>query len=350
MLCVFECPAKCHGRHVGGRRWDAVGASAGGQPGQHGPELMPRAHSSRRGVCGITKDGFRLPAINKNNMFGRGCYFATDSSKSAQKIYTKGSNKLLLCDVLLGRTWTVQKDYPDMDLEKIKKKGYDSLFSKRGGRGTGGTFYDEYVVYNPYQAIPRYIVHYKNQHIDPQALNAHHFPHNLTRIPYLPSSTFNVDDAAEYHFRQAESQFYRMSSGGNHKVVKVELILNKLLQSRYDRAKQEFEAKNKKMQQKLVFHGTDQNAIENIIQEGFKIGGQGVSVRNGSAYGAGVYTELDPDTSVGYSMGLGMMLLSLALVGQEGIDYNKGGSADVIVLPRADILLPRYIVHFMDKC
>eukprot|EP01018_Ginkgo_biloba_P039120 Gb_11774 [translate_table: standard] len=298
------------------------------------------------GVGGITKDGFRLPAINKNNMFGQGCYFATDSSKGAQKIYTKGSNKLLLCDVLLGRTWTVQKDYPDMDLEKIKKKGYDSLFSKRGGRGTGGTLYDEYVVYNPYQAIPRYIVHYKNQHRDLRALNPHHFPHNLTRIPYLPSSTFNGDDAAEYRFRQAESQFYRMSSGGNHKVVKVEYILNKLLQSRYDRAKQEFEAKNKKMQQMLVFHGTDQNAIEKIVQEGFKIGGQGVSVRNGSAFGAGVYTALDPDTSVDYSRGSGMMLLSFALVGQEGIDFNKGRTPDVIVLPRADILLPSYSSTF----
>ena len=31
-------------------------------------------------------------------------YLATDSSKSAQEIYTKGSKKLLLCDVFLGNS------------------------------------------------------------------------------------------------------------------------------------------------------------------------------------------------------------------------------------------------------
>lgn len=43
-------------------------------------------------------------------MFGKGLYFATDSSKSAQNVYTKGSEKLLLCNVLLGKTKIVVKD------------------------------------------------------------------------------------------------------------------------------------------------------------------------------------------------------------------------------------------------
>lgn len=40
-------------------------------------------------------------------MYGKGVYFASDSSKSAQEMYTKGSNMLLVCDVLLGKSWTV---------------------------------------------------------------------------------------------------------------------------------------------------------------------------------------------------------------------------------------------------
>ncbi|KAH9314793.1 hypothetical protein KI387_023420, partial [Taxus chinensis] len=238
------------------------------------------------GIEGIIHDGFRLPKKGARNMFGQGCYFATDSSKSAQKIYTKGSNKLLLCEVILGRTWTVQEDHPEMDRDQIRRKGYDSLFSKRGSGERGGTQYDEYVIYNPHQAIPRYIVHYKNQH-DPQALQAYNFQNNITRISYEPSLTFSGDNPGEYHFRQAESQFYRMSSRHSQKVVKVELIMNKILQGHYDSARQEFQKKNGKVQEMFVFHGTDKSAIEKIVQEGFKIGGQGVSVRNGTAYGTG---------------------------------------------------------------
>ncbi|GLJ17146.1 hypothetical protein SUGI_0296680 [Cryptomeria japonica] len=62
--------------------------------------------TSDQAIQGIIKAGFKLPPSDKQNMFGRGIYFATDSSKSAQQIYTKGSNKLLLSEVLLGRTWT----------------------------------------------------------------------------------------------------------------------------------------------------------------------------------------------------------------------------------------------------
>lgn len=104
-----------------------------------------------------------------------------------------------------------------MERDKIRRKGYDSLFLKRGGRGTGGTLYDEYLIYNPHQAIPRYIVHYKSQH-DLQALKAQNFQSNLTRISYEPSLTFSGDSPGEYHFRQGESQFYRMSTRHDEKI------------------------------------------------------------------------------------------------------------------------------------
>jgi hypothetical protein len=55
--------------------------------------------TSVEGVKGITENGFRLPTRSPNNMFGAGVYFATDSSKSAQQLYTKGSCMLLLCQV-----------------------------------------------------------------------------------------------------------------------------------------------------------------------------------------------------------------------------------------------------------
>ncbi|GLJ17149.1 hypothetical protein SUGI_0296770 [Cryptomeria japonica] len=308
--------------------------------------------TSDQGIQGIIKKGFELPPPDKQNMFGRGIYFATDSSKSAQQIYTKGSNKLLLCEVLLGRTWTVQQVNPymaKMDKQQINKKGYDSLFSKRDGKGKGGTLYDEFVVYDPYQAIPRYIVHYKNLAFDPAAIS---WPisvdRNLTRVQYEMSQNFTGDTPAEYHFRLAESQFFRMSSRNDYKVIKVEHILNKKLQMVYEKAKEELEKQRKSVEEMLVFHGTDKDAIEKIIEEGFKIGGQGVEVRHGTVYGSGVYTALDPHTSINYSRG-GMILLSSALIGEKGNDFNEGASSDVLVLHKTEYLLPKYIVHFVKK-
>ena len=114
----------------------------------------------------------------------------------------------------------VKKAEAELDKEKINKKGYDSLFSKREGKETGGTLYDEFVVYDPHQAIPRYIVHYKNLNFDPASMPQSQFStdQNLTRIEYHMSSHFSGDSPAEYHFRLAESQFFRMSSRNDHKV------------------------------------------------------------------------------------------------------------------------------------
>lgn len=307
--------------------------------------------TSDDGIQGIVEKGFQLPSVDKRNMFGQGIYFATDSSKSAQKIYTKGSNKLLLCEVLLGRTLMVQRAQADLNKMKINKKGYDSLFSKREGIATGGTMYDEFVVYDPYQAITRYIVHYKNLSVDPAAMPPSPISadQNLTRIQYKMSPNFTEDSPAEYHFRLAESQFFRMSSRMEYKVVMVELIINKTLQKQFEKAKEEFEQKKINFTERLVFHGTDMKAIEKIIEEGFKIGGEGVEVRNGAVYGKGVYTAVDPIISVPYSKGGKMMLLSIALLDDQGKEHSQGHSSDVLVMKRAEHLLPKYIVHYTER-
>ncbi len=60
----------------------------------------PRRHklkfhgTSDEGIIRIIKDGFTLPDKSAKNMFGPGMYFTTDSSVSAQELYTKGCNKL----------------------------------------------------------------------------------------------------------------------------------------------------------------------------------------------------------------------------------------------------------------
>ena len=114
------------------------------------------------GIEKIPREGFKMPAPNgRRSMFGQGIYFATDSSKSAQEIYTKGTGKLLLCDVLLGNPKTVLSRDPSLTLEKIRGEGFDSVFAPRDSQATRGVLNDEFVIYDPDQALPRYIIHYK---------------------------------------------------------------------------------------------------------------------------------------------------------------------------------------------
>lgn len=107
----------------------------------------------------IIQEGFKLPS--NPGMFGCGIYFATDSSKSGQARYTRGSNKLLLCEVALGKYRTLEKHCRDMDLKKLQSYGsYDSVFAPRGTKDKGGVLNDEFIVYQPTQAFPKYIIYY----------------------------------------------------------------------------------------------------------------------------------------------------------------------------------------------
>ncbi|MCO5567021.1 hypothetical protein L7F22_020704 [Adiantum nelumboides] len=306
------------------------------------------------GVTGITTTGFRLPSASKNNMFGVGCYFATDSSKSAQELYTKGSNKLLLCEVLLGRPWSVTSALPDLTLKKVRKSNFDSVFSMRNSRASGGTEFDEYIIYNPSQAIPRYVVHYQNMDCFTPELPS---PLKNVTLAKFGRRLLNADASSTYkgltsddmHFRIAESQFYRMCKDRKQKVEKVEYTWNQELDDRYQIKKQLFEKEKKAVNELLVFHGTTKESIDKIVREGFKVGGEkGVPIRCGAAYGHGVYTAASPEISIPYSQSSKMMLLSIALCGKLNVDYTLGGSEDIFVVKQGDQLLPRYIVHFQS--
>jgi hypothetical protein len=99
----------------------------------------------------IAEGGFNLPARKPDNMFGQGIYLATDSSKSAQHMYTKGTNTVILCDVLLGKNCTIKgltthhplqwfvkrkssRAYLDVIEKDVRDAGFDSVFAARDSR------------------------------------------------------------------------------------------------------------------------------------------------------------------------------------------------------------------------
>ena len=112
--------------------------------------------TGKEGIENIPKEGFRISKKQPPNMFGDGIYFSSCASKSAQAIYTKGSNKILLCEVILGKSKIVESHDYNLTLDKIRQEGFDSVHAPSKTK----VIHDEFVVYDQDQALPRYIIHY----------------------------------------------------------------------------------------------------------------------------------------------------------------------------------------------
>ena len=281
--------------------------------------------TDQQSIKNIVKDGFKLPRKkSKAGMYGRGIYFATDSSKSAQAKYTKGSNMLLLCDVLIGKSRTEKKANPDMNFATLQTAGYDSIFAPRNTKQMGGVCYDEYVVYKPAQALPRYVVHYETCGIsaikllpmDPAAGT------EMKKHELLPKRGFDPSNPLDMHFRLAESQFLRLK-GSTTKVKSVDYYINPKLQEAFTKKQKDFSKKypvKEYSETVLAFHGTDAGNIESIMKNNFRM----EDCRRG-VHGAGIYLSEFPDTSEEYAKGAKKLILCKILPG-KGFRGGKSGS------------------------
>uniref|UniRef100_A0A6S8EHV3 PARP catalytic domain-containing protein n=1 Tax=Aureoumbra lagunensis TaxID=44058 RepID=A0A6S8EHV3_9STRA len=94
-----------------------------------------------------------------------------------------------------------------------------------------------------------------------------------------------------------------------------------------------------------VFYGTfsDEN-IKRIMSEGFKVGGSQVKIKNGSAYGRGVYTATGPRAPQGYGKKTNKVILARGLVGTEGV-HSKTPQDDWYLFMDGHQLLPVYVLH-----
>ena len=96
-----------------------------------------------------------------------------------------------------------------------------------------------------------------------------------------------------------------VSGYGVYQVDCLEYDTESYILQEYNRLKQEFSMENKSIDEMFVFHGTDELATDQIIDEGFKIGGvdKGINVKNGCSFGPGVYTGCGPMSAVQYARG-----------------------------------------------
>ena len=316
-------------------------------------------------VDSIIQSGFKLPKSGRQ-MFGRGIYFASDSSKSAQEKYTKGSNMLLICEVLLGRTKTVDKHCQGMTYDKLRAEKYDSLFAKRGTKDTGGVLNDEFVVFNPKQAIPRYIVHYDK--IDCTRLGSVALmPASQRMITHhiLPPKRGRNFDDLEMHFCLVQSHFSQLMS--NFELESVDYYVNPVLIRKFELMQEKLSKKypNGDVSMPiLAFHGTKSAYIDSIVQANFDLSKLASSSGDRGFYGAGVYFSEFPNVSIAYGV-TGKLLLCRVLPGKSfdcqttmpganlkpGFDSHRfmadpEGRGQELVIFDVDQILPCYVINY----
>ncbi|PAA47594.1 hypothetical protein BOX15_Mlig026662g3 [Macrostomum lignano] len=326
--------------------------------------------TSADGVKGITKEGFHLP--QNPGMFGAGIYFASDASKSAQELYTKGSRTLLLCEVLLGRSLRVtEATNSKYNWKSLRQENYDSIFAPRDTKNSGGVLFDEFVVFNPDQAYPKYIIKYESVSGE-AALNEisklsmgqtqPKTGNTVVKIPASVVATKPETSPEVLHYSIANSHFLSSFQGGQmrYKVTEVWHNSNPRLEHKFAAKQAEFKAKygpdHQYAQYVLAFHGTKTAAIvDDIMANNFDL-----KKLQRCAHGFGVYLSEFADVSVGYGT---EMLLCRVLPGnpQEGcggsrridpgynsIRVNKStdGRGWALVIDNVDQILPLYKVVF----
>ena len=317
------------------------------------------------GIEGITKEGFKLP--EKAGMFGKGLYFATDSSKSAQDRYTKGSNKLLLCDVFLGNCLVIRgaperekfisdtsnrnhRGQAGRSLEKWhlrKKLKKDSIFAPRGTE----VAHDEFVVFDVRQAIPKYIVHYEGGG-QPEL----HRPPNPTGFNIHKYKISREVDRADPYYVEANialGHFYRTVN--SKEVASIDIVQNTALEQQFCAKKQEFSACGVSSKEILAYHGTSSVNIDSILRDNLD---PTRAPAHGRAHGDGCYFSELPTTSIGYGDGL---ILFRVLPGKEHdesgsqpippdchskkVSGDSAGYGNMLIITDAAQFLPAYVIH-----
>ncbi len=156
-------------------------------------------------------------------------------------------------------------------------------------------------------------------------------------FPIVPAR-FHGHSAEAWHFRTAESQFYRFLNDRSSQVIKVEYVVNPLLLIKFKQAREE----NKTLKPLLVFHGTKSQNVKPICENGFySPADSGYQCAHGQAMGKGIYFAEIVSTSFQYNVGSKTMLLCQILPFP-----TEDKSAGIWVIQDKARCLPCYIIHF----
>ena len=214
-------------------------------------------------------EGFRLPAPSKNNMFGQGVYFASNSSKSAQKIYTKNSNKLIVSLVLLGRSLPAESPMNNLTPEKMKRDGYDSVYAAAGKCNLKN---DEFIIYDKRLALPMYIVHYTEGSSASISMLPGFKPIQAQQTfkiaTVYPKREFNEKNPYEVQYLLAESVFYRINripySSSKPAIQSIVVVVNPPLSAKFEALKSRLGC-----EEEWMFYGFRLDDLKDVLENNF---------------------------------------------------------------------------------
>ena len=318
--------------------------------------------TSIAGVQGITKEGFRLPT--SPGMYGKGIYLATDSSKSAQKIYTKGSNTLLLCDVFLGNSYQFQGSNdrnkfchdeqvsrsPNYGKSFLQKHKCDSIYAPRNSEVKN----DEFIVFNPDQVFPKYIISYEVGDVPRHRPQLPPSVGGFKKHGYKFSRKVDINDPYYVEASVAVSHYNRTNRGQDmFKTDEIDIVQNSVLEARFDAMKAKLLAKGCG-NEILAFHATALQNIDSILRDNLD---PNRNPTHGRAHGNGCYFSEFPDFSGRYG---NSMILFRVLPGKEytgpgilpqsGYDSKKvsgdrDGYGEQLIIQNAAQFLPAYVFY-----
>eukprot|EP00468_Gymnochlora_sp_CCMP2014_P003550 CAMPEP_0167751062 /NCGR_PEP_ID=MMETSP0110_2-20121227/6350_1 /TAXON_ID=629695 /ORGANISM="Gymnochlora sp., Strain CCMP2014" /LENGTH=180 /DNA_ID=CAMNT_0007636477 /DNA_START=942 /DNA_END=1487 /DNA_ORIENTATION=- len=106
----------------------------------------------------------------------------------------------------------------------------------------------------------------------------------------------------------------------HYKVVSIDAYESPKTKEKFNALIEKFKKENKSVQTIWVMHGTRAENVEDIMCNGFKIGGRETKSINGTANGFGVYTSTYNTPPVTYGLKgnskLGSVILSKAVIGK----------------------------------
>jgi hypothetical protein len=187
---------------------------------------------------------------------------------------------------------------------------------------------------------------------------------DMKRWKYTPSNVFDCT-AEDIHFRICESQFHRFMSSVNYSpdqaaysVGEVEYIVNPKVVKDFNQGKLDLSKKHdflvESMKPVILFHGTTEQNMENILKTNFLIEKIGSKTDMGW-YGKGFYFSEYPGLSMGYS-GHSYLLVCLVYAGnaykmanintgcplQQGYDSHISPDGSEVVIFNPKNILPCY--------
>jgi len=294
-------------------------------------------------------------------MCGHGIYLASDSTKSAQKEYTQGSNMLLVCKTLLGRCLTKNEPDNHLDRKKLRKQGFDSVFAPAGS----AVRFDEYIVYDKRQTVVSFVVHFTQGSVKlpaaPISSSGNFLIHELR-----PQRGFDPEDVQQIHFRLCESHLLRQLQSNSHtQLMKVEYVVNPKLNGQFEEQRKAFQRHGISDEIILAFHGTrNRETVDSIVRGNFDTKFIGSQTDPGW-WGRGFYFSEFPATSLGYGAN---MLLCRILPGRtydvkermdgqklkdgyhsHRLQANKDGYGQELVIDNPKQILPCYILHVAER-